>query len=182
MHAEDLAHLYSSLTPYAMTSSGSSAMTDLAASFMRSRALLSFGFSNEYLLANLARFTFSLAFSLRANSTLSYLVKPRPSILTTIHVFGMSWSGCSNCFTYSHLRAGESDGNFPSRWDEMEMKRTLNLPYSRPTRCLRELVIGGLNIEGLLDSLGRYDGRRASISRLRRNLLEETKESDVAFH
>lgn len=91
MKAMGLAHLYSSLMPYATTSSGSSVMTVLAASFMRSRALLSLGFSNEYLLANLAPFRFSLMLSLYANpSGLSYLVKPRPSILTTIHVFGRS--------------------------------------------------------------------------------------------
>jgi hypothetical protein len=45
--------LYSSLIPYAMTMSGSSAMTAFAAAFMRSSARRSFGFSKEYLLENL---------------------------------------------------------------------------------------------------------------------------------
>lgn len=39
--------------PYATTRSGISVTTAFAASFMRSKALLSFGFSHEYLLANL---------------------------------------------------------------------------------------------------------------------------------
>lgn len=119
--------LYSSLTPYAMISSGNSVITAFAASFMRSSALRSFGFSKEYLLANLdfIRRMFRL-FHLRMRSY-AYFVNPRPSILTTIHVFGRSTSGCSNCFTYSHLRTGESERSFPHRWDEV--KRTLNLPY-----------------------------------------------------
>lgn len=47
--------LYSSLTPYAMVMSGSSAITALAAAFMSSRARLSFGFSNSYLVENLSQ-------------------------------------------------------------------------------------------------------------------------------
>lgn len=46
-------HLYSSLTPYAMMMSGNSAMTALAAPFMRSNAFRSLGFSKAYLLENL---------------------------------------------------------------------------------------------------------------------------------
>lgn len=46
-------YLYSSLMPYAMTMSGSSVMTCLAAAFMRSIARRSFGFSKEYLAENL---------------------------------------------------------------------------------------------------------------------------------
>jgi hypothetical protein len=45
--------LYSSLIPYAMTISGSSVKTALAAAFMRSSARLSFGFSKAYLFENL---------------------------------------------------------------------------------------------------------------------------------
>lgn len=107
-----------------MTNSGISVITAFAASFMRSNALRSFGFSNEYLLANLI--SIKLVFKLSVFVAIAYFVKPRPSILTTIHVFGRSVSGCSNCFTYSHLRAGESERLFSHRWDEM--KRTLNLP------------------------------------------------------
>ena len=47
------AYLYSSLIPYAITISGSSLRTALAAAFMRSRARRSFGFSNSYLAENL---------------------------------------------------------------------------------------------------------------------------------
>ena len=46
-------YLYSSLMPYEMMISGSSAMTALAAVFMRSSARRSFGFSNAYLFENL---------------------------------------------------------------------------------------------------------------------------------
>lgn len=42
-------HLYSSLMPYPIVISGRSVTTALAAAFMRSRALLSFGFSKPYL-------------------------------------------------------------------------------------------------------------------------------------
>jgi hypothetical protein len=45
--------LYSSLTPYAIVMSGMSAITALAAAFIRSNALLSLGFWNPYLFANL---------------------------------------------------------------------------------------------------------------------------------
>ncbi len=38
----------------------------------------------------------------------TYLVKPRPSIRTTIHVFGRRLSGCSNCLTYSNLERRSS--------------------------------------------------------------------------
>lgn len=47
-------NLYSSLIPYAMTMSGCSFMTALAAAFMRSSALRSFGFSNSYFAENLS--------------------------------------------------------------------------------------------------------------------------------
>ena len=47
--------LYSSLMPYAMVMSGSSATTAFAALFMTSKARRSFGFANWYLLANLRR-------------------------------------------------------------------------------------------------------------------------------
>lgn len=49
-------YLYSSLMPYPMAMSGSSVMTVLAAAFMRSSALLSFGFSKPYFAANLDRY------------------------------------------------------------------------------------------------------------------------------
>lgn len=55
MRMFDSACLYSSLTPYAMVMSESSAMTALAAAFMRSSARLSFGFSKPYFVANLAQ-------------------------------------------------------------------------------------------------------------------------------
>ena len=87
--------------------SGSSAMTALAAAFMRSRARLSFGFSKPYLLENLDNQTAQvsgLQYEKRVwLMVLPHLVKPRPSILTTIHVFGRRLSGCSKCLTYSNL-------------------------------------------------------------------------------
>ena len=46
-------YLYSSLIPYAMTISGSSFMTAIAAAFMRSSARRSLGFSKAYLFENL---------------------------------------------------------------------------------------------------------------------------------
>jgi hypothetical protein len=46
-------YLYSSLIPYAMTISGRSVSTALAAMFMRSSALRSFGFSKVYFAENL---------------------------------------------------------------------------------------------------------------------------------
>ena len=47
------ADLYSSLTPYAIVISESSETTDFAEAFIRSIALLSFGFSNAYLVHSL---------------------------------------------------------------------------------------------------------------------------------
>jgi hypothetical protein len=41
---------------------------------------------------------------------LTDLWKPRPSIRTTIHVFGRRMSGCSKALTYSYLRAMLSHG------------------------------------------------------------------------
>lgn len=48
-----LSYLYSSLIPYAITMSGSSFRTALAAAFMRSIPRRSFGFSKAYLSENL---------------------------------------------------------------------------------------------------------------------------------
>lgn len=101
-------------------------MTAFAASFMRSKALRSFGFSNEYLLANLVSTLEPCPSSRLHDDDFAYLVKPRPSILTTTHVFGKRTSGCSNCFTYSHLRASESEELLACRCDEV--KRTLSWP------------------------------------------------------
>jgi hypothetical protein len=47
-------YLYSSLIPYAITISGCSVITALAAAFMRSNARRSFGFSNACLAENLS--------------------------------------------------------------------------------------------------------------------------------
>ena len=35
----------------------------------------------------------------------AHFLKPRPSMRTTIHVFGSRLSACSNCRTYSYLDA-----------------------------------------------------------------------------
>lgn len=93
--------------PYAMTMSGSSVMTALAAAFMRSSARRSFGFSNAYLFENLARIRIRIHFH-RCRKKV-YLWKPLPSMRTTIQVFGSRRSGCSNAFTYSYLQLISKD-------------------------------------------------------------------------
>jgi hypothetical protein len=96
----DSEYLYSSLVPYAIMISGSSVMTALAAAFMSSRARRSLGFSKACLSENL------LKINLICNHCRgeTHLWKPRPSIRTTIHVFGSRRSLCSKVFTYSYLR------------------------------------------------------------------------------
>jgi hypothetical protein len=97
-------------------------MTALAASFMRSSARLSLGFSKPYLVAKLLEVRHVLWYLGHAQGKRvckrPYLVKPRPSTLITIHVFGRSLSGCSNCLTYSYLKGDKSVAGFkaPHMW------------------------------------------------------------------
>src|SRR6266566_6419612 len=84
-----------------MVMSGRSLTTALAAAFMRSSALLSFGFSKPYFAQSPQGV--SVHDGRRPGWASTYLVKPLPSIRTTIQVLGSRISGCSNCFTYSYL-------------------------------------------------------------------------------
>lgn len=153
--------LYSSLTPYAMVISGSSAMTALAAAFMRSRARLSFGFSKPYLLANLGEGEHGFLDTQRQGrgqwmNAAAYLVNPLPSILMTIHVFGSSLSGCSNCLTYSNLQYVSHDlfaGNaMPDAYFELAMSEIYRMPEVASRCAYTQLANARFVPEGEVES------------------------------
>lgn len=104
-----IACLYSSLMPYAIVMSGKSATTTLAAKFMRSSALRSFGFSKPYLAHILSETQGRVRpWSKKVERgerehVFGYFVKARPSIRTTIQVFDKRESACSKARTYSNL-------------------------------------------------------------------------------